>query len=178
MEQEEMAWLGLARWSPYVVGIGIGILSWLTFLLSDKAIGCSTAFSRTSGMIERLVRGPKVLSKPYYRRFAPRIDWEWMLVLGIMVGAFLSSQLSGQFRLRWLPDLWVGSFGETVTSRVIVAFVGGILIGIGSRWAGGCTSGHGISGTLQLAISSWLAAICFFVGGIATATLVFRVLAG
>lgn len=173
-----MAWLGLARWSPYVVGMGIGILSWLTFLVSDKPIGCSTAFSRTSGMIERLMFGPKTLSKPYYQRFTPTIDWEWMLVLGVAVGAFLSSQLSGQFRLRWLPELWVGSFGKLVGPRLIVAFAGGILMGVGARWAGGCTSGHGISGTLQLAISSWLAAICFFVGGIATAMLVFRVFAG
>jgi len=47
--------------------------------------------------------------------------------------------------------------------------------GDGARWAGGCTSGHGISGTLQLAVSSWLAVICFFVGGIATALLIFHV---
>jgi len=38
--------------------------------------------------------------------------------------------------------------------------------------------GHGISGTLQLTVSSWIAAICFFVGGIAMATLIFQVLAG
>jgi uncharacterized membrane protein YedE/YeeE len=49
-------------------------------------------------------------------------------------------------------------------------------MGFGSRWAGGCTSGHGISGTLQLAVSSWLAALFFFVGGIASATLIFHVL--
>jgi uncharacterized membrane protein YedE/YeeE len=61
---------------------------------------------------------------------------------------------------------------------LIVAFIGGIFMGVGSRWAGGCTSGHGISGTLQLTISSWLAAICFFIGGIATAMLIFRVLVG
>ena len=45
-----------------------------------------------------------------------------------------------------------------------------------ARWAGGCTSGHGISGTLQLAVSSWIAAGCFFIGGIATAMLIFKVL--
>ena len=49
-------------------------------------------------------------------------------------------------------------------------------MGFGARWAGGCTSGHGISGMLQLAVSSWLAATSFFVGGIATAMLIFKVL--
>ena len=63
-----------------------------------------------------------------------------------------------------------------VIAQVATAFAGfaGIVIAIGSRWAGGCTSGHGISGTLQLAVSSWLAAVCFFVGGIATALLLYR----
>ncbi len=58
----------MARWSPYVVGIGIGLLSCVSFLLSDKPIGCSTAFSRTSGMIERLFRGGKVAEKAYYQK--------------------------------------------------------------------------------------------------------------
>ena len=49
-----MDWLSMKRWSPYAVGIWIGILSWFTFLLSDKPIGCSTAFAPTSDMIERL----------------------------------------------------------------------------------------------------------------------------
>jgi uncharacterized membrane protein YedE/YeeE len=44
---------------------------------------------------------------------------------------------------------------------------------IGARWAGGCTSGHGISGSLQLSVASWVAVFCFFAGGIATAMLLF-----
>ena len=52
-----MGWLSMELWSPYVVGAGIGILSWFTFLVSDKPIGCSTAFARKSGMIEGLFRG-------------------------------------------------------------------------------------------------------------------------
>jgi hypothetical protein len=47
-------------------------------------------------------------------------------------------------------------------------------MGIGARWAGGCTSGHGISGTLQLAVSSWLAVLCFFAGGVATAMILYQ----
>ena len=171
-----MEWLSMKQWSPYVVGIGIGVLSWFTFLLSDKPIGCSTAFARTSGMIERLFRGSKVMEKPYYKEFPPTVDWEWMLVLGIAIGSFLSAQVSGEFHLRWVPGTWAVTFGHEPSLRVIMALVGGMLMGFGARWAGGCTSGHGISGTLQLSISSWLAAICFFIGGIATAKLIFRIL--
>jgi uncharacterized membrane protein YedE/YeeE len=170
-----MNWLKMGQWSPYAVGIGIGILSWLAFLLSDKPIGCSTAFSRTSGMVERLFRGSKVAEKPYYKKFTPTVDWEWMLVIGILVGAFISAQLSGKFRATWIPQMWASSFGSGIGMRWVVALIGGVLIGLGARWAGGCTSGHGISGTLQLAVSSWLAVMGFFIGGIVTAMAIFRI---
>jgi len=132
-----MAWLGMKEWSPYIAGIGIGILSWVSFLLSDKAIGCSTAFARTSGMLERLFRGKKVNEKAYYKEFVPKVDWEWMLVLGVVIGAFLSATLSGQFQLQWVPGTWAATFGYTPLVRWGVAFIGGILMGAGARWAGG-----------------------------------------
>ncbi|MDD3642390.1 MAG: YeeE/YedE thiosulfate transporter family protein [Candidatus Krumholzibacteria bacterium] len=171
-----MEWLTAASWSPYAVGAGIGALSWLTFLLSDRAIGCSTAFARTSGMLERLVRGRAVDEKPYYRQFAPMIDWEWMLVAGIVIGAAASALLSQDLQWRWVPPLWEASFGPAPVPRIAAALFGGFCIGLGSRWAGGCTSGHGISGTMQLGAASWIAAICFFVGGVAVAHVLFRLL--
>jgi hypothetical protein len=173
-----MDFLTASRWSPYVVGSGIGVLSWLAFLLLDKPIGCSTAFARTSGMIEKLFRGARVDEKEYYVKFPAEIDWEWMLVVGVFIGAFLSAAASGQLAVAWTPGRWVSAFGPTPLARWGVALAGGVLMGFGSRWAGGCTSGHGISGALQMAVSSWLAAICFFLGGIAAAMLIFRVIAG
>ena len=172
-----MHWLTMPRWSPYTVGVAIGILGSLLFLLSDRYIGCSAAFSRTSGMIEKLFRGRKVDEKPYYQKLAPVIDWEWVMVFGIIVGAFISALISRTFEFRWVPQTWGTAFGASPVLRVAVALVGGSLLGLGARWANGCTSGHGISGTLQLAVSSWVAAICFFVGGIAAAMLIFKVIA-
>jgi uncharacterized membrane protein YedE/YeeE len=156
----------------------MGIITYLALLLSDRALGCSTAFARTAGIIEGWFRGPKVKERPYFKKFAPVIEWGWMLVLGVVIGAFISSIVSGSFELKWVPDRWAEAFGPSPWLRLAGAFVGGILMGVGSRWAGGCTSGHGISGTLQLGISSWIAVIGFFVGGIATALLLYRVLAG
>lgn len=172
-----MEWLTETRWSPYLVGAGIGVLSWLAFVLSNKPLGCSTAFARTSGMLEKLALGrEKVEAKPYYQKFAPVIDWEWMLVLGVVVGAFLSALLSGDFRWEWVPQMWAEQASASPAARWLVALIGGIFLGFGARWAGGCTSGHGISGTLQLAVSSWVAAACFFVGGIASAMLIYKVI--
>lgn len=173
-----MEFLTMKLWSPYLVGIGIGILSWFTFLLSNKPIGCSTAFARTSGMIERCFIGDKVDEKSYFKEFPAKIDWEWMLVLGIIIGSFLSANLSGEFKLQWIPSVWLTTFGSNITPRLVTAFLGGIILGVGARWAGGCTSGHGISGTLQLVVSSWIAAICFFVGGIATAYFIYYGIGG
>ncbi len=173
-----MEWLTMPQWSPYVAGAGIGLLSCLTFLLSDKPLGCSTAFARSSGMIEKLLRGRQVADKPYYQQVEPVVDWQWMLVVGVVLGAFLSAMLSGQFELVLVPSRWATAFGTGSLVRLVTAFVGGVFLGFGARWAGGCTSGHGISGTLQLALSSWLAVVCFFVGGVAAAMLLFHVIAG
>lgn len=165
--------LALPRWSPYVVGAGIGVLSWLAFLLADHPLGVSTAFARTAGMAEVALRGDKARQRPYYREFPPTIDWEWMLVVGLFLGALTSSLLSGDFGLVWVPDLWASRMGGSVGLRLVAALIGGVLIGFGARLAGGCTSGHGISGVLQLAPSSLIAGACIFIGGIATAFLIY-----
>ncbi len=163
-------------WSPYAVGAGIGILSWLSFLISRKPIACSTSFARTSGMIEKLFSGKKAAQKPYYQKIGLAVDWQWMLVVGVIIGSLISSLLSGDFSWQWVPSVWAAEFGRGPILRVIVALAGGCLIGFGARWAGGCTSGHGISGTLQLAVSSWISAICFFIGGILTTHIIFALI--
>ena len=69
--------------------------------------------------------------------------------------------------------MWAERFGESVWLRLSVGFLGGGLMAFGARMAGGCTSGHGISGAMQLSVGSWIALLGFFVGGIATAMLLF-----
>ncbi|MCU0563489.1 MAG: YeeE/YedE family protein [Desulfobacterales bacterium] len=162
-----------APWSPYVVGFGIGLLSCVAFLVSNRPIGVSTAYAQTSGMIGRLFAGSRVDRMPYYRAVRPEIGWEWMLAAGVLIGAWLSAVLFGDFRVEAVPPSWVAEFGPAAGWRWLSAGAGGVLLGVGSRWAGGCTSGHGISGTLQLVASSWLAVVCFFAGGVATAFLLY-----
>lgn len=170
-----MECLTAARWSPYAAGIGIGILSWLSFLISRKPIACSTTFAKASGMIEKLFRGKKVDLKPYYQKDKLAVDWQWMLVVGIIIGSYISARLSGDFHWQWVPSVWASAFGGGPPLRIAAALAGGILLGFGARWAEGCTSGHGISGTLQLAVSSWISGICFFAGGILAAHIIFKI---
>ena len=166
-------WLTMVRWSPYLVGAGIGVLIWTAFLLSDHPLGCSTAYAKTAGMVEVAVSRDSAKAMPYYQKISPSIDWQWTLLIGIIIGAFLSAYLSGTFAILLVPPLFASHFGMDPLLRAITAVAGGILLGFGARLAGGCTSGHGISGTLQLSLVSWVAAICFFAGGILVAGLLF-----
>ncbi len=173
-----MTFLTDVSWSPYAVGIGIGVLSWLSFLISGKPIATSTSFAQTGGMIERIFTGEKASQRPYYQKIKLNINWQMMLVTGVVIGSFISAMLSGDFKTgQWVPSLWASAFGDGALLRVVVAIIGGIILGFGARFAGGCTSGHGISGTLQLAVSSWISAIFFFIGGILAAHLIFHVIA-
>lgn len=162
-------------WSPYLVGALIGVLSMFTFYFSNKPIGASTAYARIAGMIGSVIAPKHTKSLKFYQDKKPVVDWEVMLLLGVVVGAFLAAWLGNELTLRWVPPMWEAQFGESVGFRLTAAFAGGLLMAFGSRLAGGCTSGHGISGTMQLAVGSWIAVLCFFVGGIATAMLMFRV---
>ncbi len=96
-----------------------------------------------------------------------------MLVLGLLIGAWISAWLAGSYRVEHVPELWQSRFGSSKTLRYAGAFVGGVLVLFGARLAGGCTSGHGLSGGMQLAVSSWLFFAAFFASGIATAFTLF-----
>jgi uncharacterized membrane protein YedE/YeeE len=162
-------------WSPFVVGAGIGVLSWLTFYFSDKAIGASSFYASVAGALGKLVARRHTESLDYYKENPPRLDWSVVFVCCTIVGGFIAAWSGSEFRNEWLHPMWVARFGDSVAVRALVGFAGGVLMGFGARLAGGCTSGHGISGTLQLSVGSWVALLCFFAGGVATALLLFRV---
>ncbi len=161
------------RWSPYLAGAGIGLLLWCSFLFSNKPLGCSTAFSRTFGMIESAFNPEKVKNLDYYTIFPPVIEWQWMMVVGIIIGSFLSSYISGTFQIIFIPHTFYTFFGDNLLFRFLTALIGGILMGLGARWAWGCTSGHGISGLAQLSLASMVSVIGFFIAGIVTAILLY-----
>ncbi len=162
-------------WSPYLVGALIGLLSMATFYFSNKPLGASTAYARLAGMLGNLINRRHTESLKYFQENKPVVDWEVMVVLGAVLGAFLAAWHGSELTAEWLPAMWVARFGEdSLALRIGVALLGGVFMAFGARLAGGCTSGHGISGTMQLAVGSWISVICFFIGGIAIAMLMFR----
>jgi hypothetical protein len=70
--------------------------------------------------------------------------------------------------------MWASRFGPNPVKRGAVAFAGGAILIIGARLAGGCPSGHGLSGLSQLAVSGFIALACFFVGGLITASVLYK----
>lgn len=143
-------------WSPYAVGTGIGVLSWLTFLTAKKPIGITGSFENSaaglgqalapyaSGVNEYVAKNDEV----------PTLDWEWMLAAGVALGSLLSARASGEPTPAAVPERWASRFGGSSAVRNVGGFLGGALMMFGARVAKGCTSGHAISGTQQLAASS------------------------
>ncbi|MDE3166669.1 MAG: YeeE/YedE family protein [Acidobacteriota bacterium] len=168
-----MRYLRAKRWPPYAVGAGIGVLSWFSFATADRPIGVSTAISKTVGMVESQAAARHVAQNPYFATFRPAVDWEWMLAAGLALGAFVSSRLSGDKPGEPVDRLWAARFGGSRSKRYLAAFLGGTILMFGARLAGGCTSGHGISGSLQLALSGWIFFASVFASGLATAALLF-----
>jgi len=162
-------------WSPYLAGGLIGVLSWLTFYFAGKPLGASTAYAQVAGIIGKLVSRRHTESLELYKKEAPpRVGWEVMLIGAAIAGSLIAAWTGGETMARWVPPMWAERFGDGVALRLAVGFAGGAMMAVGARIAGGCTSGHGISGALQLSVGSWVALICFFIGGIATAMLLFR----
>ena len=161
--------------TPYQVGAGVGVLSWLTFYFSDKPIGASSFYANTAGLIGQSLAPQHTARLRYFQDNPPKkFSWESTFVLAAIAGGTLAALSTGELDGRWLPPLWEQRFGQgTYLLRFLAAFAGGLLMAFGARLAGGCTSGHGISGTLQLSLSSWLMVISLFLGGIFTARLMY-----
>ena len=164
-----------ARWNSYLVGIGIGVLSWFAFGLVNQPLGISTALSSAASVCALPVMGSDgVAQNAYWAKNPLKWDSGMLFLIGTFLGSLLSVLVSRTFRLEKVPAMWSQQFGGSTVKRFVAAFLGGVIIMFGARMAGGCTSGHGISGSLQLALSSWTFFLTMFASGIVTALILFR----
>jgi len=160
-------------WNPYVAGALSGLLGIASVALAGKFMGASTTFVRASGMMEKIVAPEWVANSAYYISKGVQVDWQFLFVIGIFIGALLSSVSTKTFAWQSVPDMWKSRYGGNVGLRAVVAFVGGIIAMYGARLAGGCPSGHGLSGLTQMSISGFVSAACFLGGGIIMAAIVY-----
>ncbi len=163
-------------WSPYAAGVVIGLLQIPAFILIDTALGASSSYVTVSGHLAAIV-DPGVKAIQYVARHLEGAKnwWQVAVVVGIALGAMLSARLSGTVRGHISP-VWERALGRhKLPARFAMAFAGGFVMLLGARIADGCTSGHGISGSAQLAVGSFIAVAAMFGGAILTAQFLRRV---
>ncbi len=172
-----------------------GLALGLTFLLAIalvKPIGVSTQFVIADGLFLSLFDRDLVVADPesksgfassnayldksggkYAKSVAEPLNYGFVFVLAMMLGGFLSSRLGGRRERRPVPEVWSRRFGDRAGYRMVATFGAGILVVFGARLAGGCTSGHMMSGMIQTSLSGYLFALGAFAVAVPTAMLVF-----
>ena len=153
----------LPAWAT--LGIIFGVVSAASILLWAP-IGVSGTYPRFIAALSRQLAPGYATANPYLAKMPQFFTGETMLVVGLLIGGFLASRIGKDAK----PALEMVHAGErTPTARYRDAFIGGFLIIAGARIAGGCTSGHIISGITQLSVSGMIFAAGVFASGIITA---------
>lgn len=124
-------------WSPYLAGALTGLLLIFSVWFAGKYVGASTTFVRAAGYVERIFDSERVASLEYFQKELPKIDWQFLFVIGIFVGSLVASATSKSFHLQAVPTMWEKRFGPSKLKRGIVAFVGGAIGMYGARLADG-----------------------------------------
>ncbi len=136
-------------------GILMSGLLLLTFSIfgADRAIGASTYVPYFAGVIFDL--DPNKYT--YLKDIANSGAWEGVMLLGALFGGFITSVfITKSFRFSLIPSGWKKYKNTSIPSRLLWSFFAGFIMIIGARLAGGCTSGHFMSGMSQMAISSMI----------------------
>ncbi len=166
-------------WPWYVAGPLIGLVVPGLLLLENKQFGLSANLRHICAAV--------IPGKIKFFRYDWKKElWNLVFILGIFIGGFTGSYILknpnpiglSERTLTDLRKLGIEDFSEMVpreifswsnfltTQGFIVLVIGGFLIGFGSRYAGGCTSGHAISGLSNFQLPSLIAVIGFFLGGL------------
>jgi hypothetical protein len=168
-----------------VAGVALGLLLTLATALV-KPLGVSTQFVVTDAVVAHKVAPTFAEHNSYLAKYGEKEGWGvgygWMLVFGMFVGGGISALLLRKRQPAQdkgsMPAMWRERFGDSVMRRDVAAFAGGVLLLFGARLAGGCTSGHMISGISQLAVSSFIFGVTAFGAAILMAHFLYRGKAG
>lgn len=178
-------------WNWKQGGVALG----LTFLLAVawvKPIGVSTQFVVLDGIIADAINPELVYEQAesksgygstnayldksggkYAKAVANPLSYGLVFVISMALGGFLAARLSSHGKSPQLPVVHAARYGNSPGTRYLLAFVGGVFVLVGARLAGGCTSGHMMSGMMQTSVSGYVFAISAFIAAIPTALLVY-----
>jgi hypothetical protein len=168
-------------WPWYVAGPVIGLVSPALLLIGNRMLGISANL--------RHICAIAVPAKiPFLQYDWKKESWNLLFALGLVIGGFIGGVVLGGPHTEainpktvehiqsmgvhdihgYLPQSLFNWHSLFTLKGFLLMVVGGFLIGFGTRYAGGCTSGHGISGLSDLQWTSLIAVCCFFAGGILT----------
>lgn len=176
-------------WPWYVAGPLIGLTVPILLLLGNKSFGISSS-------LRHICAAVIPANIPFFKYDWRKEAWNLFFVAGIAIGGFIGSFLLGnpdqivisQDTRQTLTSLGVTDFSGLMPSDIfslsnvftlkgLIFFVlGGFLVGFGTRYAGGCTSGHAIMGLANLQWPSLVATVSFMIGGFACTHLLFPLL--
>ena len=158
--------------NPYLAGIGLGLVLLAAFVIMGRGLGASGAFSSFVTFGVHTIAAEHAQSNAFYKEYLstpdgnPLNDWLVYEIGGVLIGGLISGLISG--RVRRTVDR---SMRVSVSARMIYAFSGGILIGVGSKIARGCTSGQALTGGALLSVGSWVFMIAVFAAAYSVAYL-------
>lgn len=154
----------LNPWPWYVTGPMIGLTIPLLLLFGGRNLGVSSSFRH---LCSAILPSSKLdyLKQDHWRKQA----WNLFFVAGLILGGFIATRLLSSEIRPLLPPSYHNLMGA------LQLLGGGFLVGFGTRYASGCTSGHSIMGLSNLQKSSLVATLAFFAGGL-TAALIHRLL--
>lgn len=151
-------------------GIGLAVLSCIIFLKvgMDRPIGASTAYPYLADVITGTT------NNDYFTKIGKPGSWEVIFLGGAFLSGLIISLMRRDFKIRLIHSNWEKYKGSSAGKRIFWAFAGGFMLIFGARMAGGCTSGHVISGGMQLAVSSLVFAFFVFAGLLITGKLFYK----
>lgn len=151
-------------------GIGLAVLNCIVFLTAvfDRQIGASTTYPYVGDLLTGLTQND------YFASTVKPGQWELIFLAGSVLSGLVISLIRKDFKIQLIHTGWAQTEGHSPVKRIVWAFIGGFIMLIGARMAGGCTSGHVISGGMQIAASSLLFGAFVFAGLLITGKLFYK----
>jgi len=162
-------------WNPYVVGVGIGMVIILSFVVTGRGLGAIGAFNGVLATVVHAIAPEYALSNSVYSGYIagvehPLKDWVIIEIVGVCLGGLLSGIVSGRFKFEIIKGPRISNMG-----RLLMAFSGGLLMAFAAKFTRGCTSGLALSGGSVLSPGAWVFMFSVFIGGYAVAFLMRKV---
>jgi len=164
--------MDVVTWPGWLGGIAVGVYMLAQLWLTGRALGASTGYGNLCALGSRA---------SYFKTgaYADAFNWRFFFLIGIPLGGLLGLLLSPGATFQ--PTFALGPLYDSVLPdaawlKALVLAAGGVAVGYGARMAGGCTSGHSITGIALLNRPSLVATVGFMVGGFVVVQALFRLL--